>query len=121
MFAAVSLVLAALGIYGVTSFAVTQARHEMAIRLAIGADPNRLLWLTVRQGLWMALGGLGLGLAGSFVLTRVLRHLLHGVTATDPLTYVAVSVLLLAVAVFAAYIPARRAARIDPVAALRWE
>ena len=120
-FAAVALILAGLGIYGVMSCLVAQNTREMGIRMALGARPGDLLRMTLRQGLLMAMIGLGLGLAGSFALTSVVQSRLYRVTPTDPLTYIAVSVLLVAVALLATYIPARRAARLDPMVALRWE
>jgi putative ABC transport system permease protein len=120
-FAAVALILAALGIYGVMSCLVTQSTGEMGIRMALGARPGDLLRMTLGKGLLMAIIGLGLGLAGSFALTRVVQNLLYRVAPTDPLTYIVVSVLLVAVAMLATYIPARRAARLDPMVALRWE
>ncbi len=120
-FAVVALILAALGIYGVMSYTVAQSTREMGIRIALGAQPHDLLGMAVRRGVVMTVLGLVLGLAGSLALKRVLEHLLYQVKTTDPLTYVAVSLLLLAVAMLAAYIPARRAAKVDPLVALRWE
>lgn len=121
LFAAVALILAALGIYGVMSYTVAQSTREMGVRIALGAQPNDLLSMTVRRGAVMAMLGLALGLVGAFALRRVVEHLLYKVTTTDPLAWAAVSLLLLAVAMFAAYIPARRAAKVDPLVALRWE
>jgi putative ABC transport system permease protein len=120
-FAAVALILAALGIYGVMSYTVAQSTREMGIRIALGAQPHELLRMAVRRGIVMTVLGLVFGLAGSFLLKRVVEHLLYQVKTTDPLTYAAVSLLLLAVAMLAAYIPARRAAKVDPLVALRWE
>ncbi|HEX8985775.1 MAG TPA: ABC transporter permease [Bryobacteraceae bacterium] len=120
-FALVALTMAALGIYGVMSYTVAQRSHELGIRMALGAQPHDLLRMTLRSGLAMAGGGLALGLAGALALTRVLQGLLYNVKATDPLTYAGASVLLLAVALLAAYIPARRAARAEPIVALRCE
>jgi len=120
-FAVVALVLAALGIYGVISYAVAQSTQEMGIRIALGASPAQVVWRTLRGGLYLAGLGLTLGLAASFALTRLLRNLLYLVKPTDPATYIGVSALLIAVAVLAAYLPARRAARVDPAVALRWE
>ncbi len=120
-FASVALVLAALGIYGVMSYTVAHRSHELGIRMALGAQPRDLLRMTLRYGLAIACAGLALGLAGALVLTRVLRSLLYQVNAADPLTYAGVSALLLAVALLATYIPARRAARADPLVALRCE
>ena len=121
LFAGLALLLAAVGIYGVLAYSVTQRTREIGIRLALGAQPNDALLLVVRQGLALALVGIGLGLAGALVLTRFIATLLFGVTPTDPLTYTAVSVLLLAVALAASYIPAVRATRVDPIVALRYE
>ena len=120
-FAAVALILAALGTYGVMSCLVAQSTHEMGIRMALGARPGDLLRMTLRKGVVIATIGLGLGLAGSLALTRMVQSLLYRVTPTDPLTYITVSMLLLAVAMLATYVPARRAARVDPSVALRWE
>jgi putative ABC transport system permease protein len=120
-FAVVALILAALGIYGVMSYAVAQRTREMGIRMALGARPSDLLRMALGQGMLLAGIGLGLGLAGSLALTRVVESLLYKVKPTDPPTYVAVSALLLTVALLATYIPARRAARVDPLVALRWE
>ena len=120
-FAVVALILAALGIYGVISYAVAQSTQEMGIRMALGARPHQVLYRTLRGGLIMAALGLAIGMAGSFALTRLLKNLLYMVKPTDPATYVTVSALLIAVAVLAAYLPARRAARVDPSVALRWE
>ncbi len=120
-FAVVALILAALGIYGVMSYSVAQTTREMGVRIALGAQPRDLLSMTARKGAVMAVLGLALGLAGSFALKHVVEHLLFQVKTTDPLTYAAVSLLLLAVAMLAAYIPARRASKVDPLVALRWE
>jgi len=120
-FAAVALVLAALGIYGVVSYSVSQSTQEMGIRMALGARPGQVLLRTLREGLGMTAFGLILGVAGSLALTRLLGNLLFAVRPTDPATYAAVSAILLAVAMLAAYMPARRAARVDPATALRWE
>lgn len=121
MFAAAALILAALGIYGVMSYTVAQNTREMGIRIALGAQPRSLLGMALRRGAAMAALGLALGLAGSLALKHVVEHLLYEVKTTDPLTYAAVSLLLFAVAMLAAYFPARRAAKVDPLVALRWE
>jgi len=120
-FAGLAVALAALGIYGVTSFMVTRRRHEIGVRLALGALRRDVLRLILGQGMSLALIGLGIGLAAALALSRVLRSLLFGITATDPLVFLAVPLLLAAVAALASYLPARRATRVEPVLALRHE
>jgi putative ABC transport system permease protein len=121
LFAAVALTLAAVGIYGVMSYAVAQRTSEIGIRMALGAHPRDVLRLVVGQGMLLAISGLVLGLAASYWLTRVLEALLFGVSATDGGTFAGVATLLAAVAFLATWIPARRAARVDPLIALRYE
>jgi putative ABC transport system permease protein len=118
-FATLALLLAGIGLYGIVSYAVTQRRGEIGVRVALGAERGNILRLIARQGMVLTAAGLVLGLAGALALTRLLRSLLFGVTATDPLTFVAVPLLLATVALLASYFPARRAARVDPAIALR--
>jgi predicted permease len=121
LFSFVALMLAAIGIYGLMHLSVIQRTHEIGIRIAVGAGPGHIIWLVMREALGMVLLGLVLGLAGALALTRLLSSLLFGVTPTDPLTFVLVSLVLTGVALVASYLPARRAIKVDPVAALRCE
>ena len=121
LFAALALVLACVGLYGVISYAVAQRTHEIGVRMALGARPGDVLKLVLRQGMWLTVVGLVFGIGIGSVATSVLSDMLFGVTPRDPLTFVGVRALLLLVAFLACYIPARRATRIDPLVALRYE
>jgi putative ABC transport system permease protein len=120
-FAGLALVLAGIGIYGVMSFAVAQRTHEIGLRMALGAGATQVLRLIMREGLFLALAGLGIGLVGTYFVGRAMKSVLYEVTAIDPVAVSAVAAVLLLAAMFACYIPARRATTVDPMVALREE
>ena len=121
MFSTLSLVLAALGIYGVISYAVAQRTNEIGLRMALGAQAGDVVRLIGAAGLRMAIGGTVLGAVGAFALTRYMSTLLFGVSSVDAVTFAAMAGVLIAVTMAACYVPARRASRVDPLIALRYE
>ena len=121
LFGALGLVLGTLGIYGVLAYLVNQRRREIGVRIALGAQSGDVLRMVVGRGLLLGLTGVTLGVLGALALTRFMRGVLYGVGSTDPATFAMVAVALLGVAVIASWIPARRAAKVDPAVALRYE
>ena len=121
IFATTALLLAAVGLYGVMSYLVEQQTREIGIRSALGAKRSHIFKLVIGRGVAMAFIGIVLGIAASLGLTRFLAGLLYGVTAVDPITFIVISILVLIVSVIASYIPARRATKVDPLVALRYE
>jgi putative ABC transport system permease protein len=121
LFAGLALLLAAVGLYGVLSYTVTQRQREIGVRLALGAQKRNVLSLVIGQGMKLALAGLAIGILSALALTRVIQSLLYGVKSTDPLTFACVSLFLLGVSLLACWLPARRAARLSPLEALKAE
>ncbi len=120
-FGGLAVLLACVGLYGLMAYAVSQRTHEIGIRMALGAKKSDVLRMVVGNGLKLTLVGIAVGATGAFALTRFLSSLLYGINARDPLTFIAVSLILISVALLACYIPARRATKVDPMVAIRYE
>jgi ABC-type antimicrobial peptide transport system permease subunit len=120
-FAVFAVILAAIGVYGVMSYLVTQGTRDIAIRIALGAQESNILRLVVRQGMTLATLGIAAGLTGALILSQVMSALLFGISARDAITFTTVPTILAAIALAACYIPARRALKVDPMVALRYE
>ena len=120
-FALIALTLASIGIYGLISFSISRRTHEFGVRMALGAETGDILKMVLREGMLLSISGVGLGVFASIALTRLLATLVYQISTTDVLTYVAVSLLLTGVALAACFVPARRATKVDPMVALRYE
>jgi putative ABC transport system permease protein len=121
VFALIALALAGVGIYAVMSYAVSQRTHEIGIRMALGAQARDIFKLVITQGLALTLVGIVIGLAGAYAMTRAMAQILYGISTTDPITFVGISLLLGCVSMLACYVPTRRAISVDPMIALRYE